>query len=263
MERCTAHCQEHCSQKCPPLSSCGIIGAVTETAPPTTAPRTARERARAELTREIVETARRHLVTEGAGRPEPAAVARDLGMVSSAIYRYFPSRDDLLTRLIIEAYDAVGDAAEQADAAQAPRRLPGPVDGRLPRHPRLGAGAPAGVGAHLRLPRARLPGPEDTIGPGTRVSITLTQVLGDALQAGIRPPETEVPRKVSRAMKGLKDFLPYPIPDSMLVGGVMARTQLFGHISLELDGQFTNTIDDLDTFFDHVMRVTGESLALA
>ena len=49
----------------------------------------------------------------------------------------------------------------------------------------------------------------------------------------------------------------------MLVGGVMARTQLFGHISLELDGQFTNTIDDLDTFFDHVMRVTGESLALA
>jgi len=87
-------------------------------------------------------------------------------------------------------------------------------------------------------------------------------VLGDALAAGLHPEETEVPRKVTRAIKSLKEFLPYPIPDSMLIGGIMARTQLFGHISLELDGQFNNTIDDLDTFFDHVMRVTGQSLAL-
>ena len=33
-------------------------------------------------------------------------------MVSSAVYRYFPSRDDLLTALIVDAYDAVGAAAE-------------------------------------------------------------------------------------------------------------------------------------------------------
>ena len=37
------------------------------------------------------------------------AVARELGMVSSGIYRYVASRDDLLTLLIIEAYDALGD----------------------------------------------------------------------------------------------------------------------------------------------------------
>jgi AcrR family transcriptional regulator len=32
-------------------------------------------------------------------------------MVSSALYRYFPSRDDLLTALIIDAYDALGEVA--------------------------------------------------------------------------------------------------------------------------------------------------------
>ena len=37
-------------------------------------------------------------------------------MVSSAIYRYYPSRDDLLTALIVEAYQAVGEAAELAEA---------------------------------------------------------------------------------------------------------------------------------------------------
>lgn len=236
---------------------------MTDAAVPEAAPRTARARARAELTREIVDTARRHLVTEGPAGLSLRAVARDLGMVSSAIYRYFPSRDDLLTRLIIEAYDAVGDAAEQADAAV--RR-----DDFLGRWMAVCHATRDWALAHPQewalIYGSPVPGyqaPEDTIGPGTRVSITLTQVLGDALLAGISPPETPVPRKVVRSMKRLKEFLPYPIPDSLLVGGVMARTQLFGHISLELDGQFTNTIDDLDVFFDHVMRVTGESLALS
>ena len=38
-------------------------------------------------------------------------------MVSSAVYRYFASRDELLTALIIDAYDALGEAAERAEAA--------------------------------------------------------------------------------------------------------------------------------------------------
>ncbi|MCW2707706.1 MAG: transcriptional regulator, TetR family, partial [Frankiales bacterium] len=76
----------------------------------------ARERARTELTREIKELARRHLAEHGAAGLSLRAVARDLGMVSSAVYRYFPSRDELLTALIIDAYDAVGAGAETAAA---------------------------------------------------------------------------------------------------------------------------------------------------
>ena len=81
------------------------------------ASRTARERVRAELTREITDTARRHLATEGAAGLSLRAVAREMGMVSSAIYRYFPSRDDLLTALIIDGYNAIGAAVEKADGA--------------------------------------------------------------------------------------------------------------------------------------------------
>ncbi|MEU4290766.1 TetR/AcrR family transcriptional regulator [Kribbella sp. NPDC026596] len=76
--------------------------------------RTARERARAELSDEIKAVARRQLATVGAQGLSLRAVSRELGMVSSAIYRYFPSRDDLLTVLIIDAYDALGEAAEAA-----------------------------------------------------------------------------------------------------------------------------------------------------
>jgi AcrR family transcriptional regulator len=59
---------------------------------------TARARARAELTDGIKATARRHLAEVGAPSLSLRAVARELGMVSSAVYRYYPSRDDLLTR---------------------------------------------------------------------------------------------------------------------------------------------------------------------
>src|ERR1700727_1287201 len=96
-------------------------------APPNAAPRaaTARERVRAELSREIKEEARRQLAASGAGGLSLRAVARELGMVSSALYRYYPSRDDLLTALFIDAYNAIGEAAEQAIASAPPSSGPG------------------------------------------------------------------------------------------------------------------------------------------
>ena len=82
-----------------------------------TAPRRARDIARAHLTAEITDTARRHLVEHGAAGLSLRAVSRELGMASSAIYRYFPSRDALLTQLIVDAYDALGAAVEAAEGA--------------------------------------------------------------------------------------------------------------------------------------------------
>ena len=74
-----------------------------------------RARVRAEMVDEIKSVARRHLAVDGANL-SLRAVARDMGMVSSALYRYFASRDELLTALIIDAYNSMGEAAEHADA---------------------------------------------------------------------------------------------------------------------------------------------------
>lgn len=49
-----------------------------------------RARVRAGMIDEIKAVARRHLATDGANL-SLRAVARDMGMVSSAIYRYFPA----------------------------------------------------------------------------------------------------------------------------------------------------------------------------
>src|SRR5271154_6561131 len=79
--------------------------------------KSARERVRAEVSADIASEARRQLAEVGAGALSVRAVARQLGMASSAMYRYFPSRDELLTALIVEGYDALADVAEAAAAA--------------------------------------------------------------------------------------------------------------------------------------------------
>lgn len=76
---------------------------------------TPRERARERTLAEIRTLAWRHLESEGAAGLSLRAIARELGVVSSAIYRYVPSRDDLLTELIIEGYQ---DLAERTEAAE-------------------------------------------------------------------------------------------------------------------------------------------------
>ena len=62
-----------------------------------------RQEARDRIETQIVQVGRRHLVTDGAAGLSLRAIARELGMVSSAVYRYVSSRDDLLTLLLVDA----------------------------------------------------------------------------------------------------------------------------------------------------------------
>src|SRR3712207_2808941 len=104
--------QERCSRLRAPITG-GRIDRV---------PTTVRDRVRAEVTAEITAVARRQLAEVGAAALSLRAVAREVGMASSAVYRYFASRDELLTRLITDGYDALGAAAEVAgDPGAAPR----------------------------------------------------------------------------------------------------------------------------------------------
>src|SRR6476661_3175200 len=73
-----------------------------------------RQESRDRIEGQIIELGRRHLVTEGAAGLSLRAIARDLGMVSSAVYRYVASRDELLTLLLVDAYSELADAVDQA-----------------------------------------------------------------------------------------------------------------------------------------------------
>ena len=215
------------------------------------APRNARARVRAELTSEILGVARLHLAKGGAVNLSLRAVARDLGMVSSALYRYFPSRDELLTALIVDAYGAVADVAEAADRACKRTDLLGRWLGVCKA---VRAWALANPHEYALIYGTPVPGyvaPDATIAPVVRFSTVLLGILVDAHAVG-RLAESSVPvsKSVVRSIGSLRAQVPAEVPDAALINGVIGWTHLFGAISSELFGHRHNVVDNHEVFFD-------------
>src|SRR5882757_3784010 len=220
------------------------------------ASRTARERVRAELTREITDVARVQLATEGAGGLSLRAVAREMGMVSSAIYRYFPSRDDLLTALIVDGYNAIGEVAERADAACPAGEYAGrwlavcrAVRDWALAHPHeysLVYGSP-------------VPGyqaPEQTIGPASRVAAVLGKIISDAQASGVLDPPALCPAppgSFAPDAARLRQSVLHGVPDEVVALALATWASVFGLVSFELFGQFENVVTDRGGYFDHAV----------
>ena len=232
-------------------------------------PRAVRRRAREQITHEIVEAARRHLATDGAPGLSLRAVARELGMASSAVYRYVAGRDELLTLLIVDAYDALGSAVEDAESRV-------PRDDVVGRWQAVCHGVRDWALAHPHeyalIYGSPVPGyaaPETTVGPATRVTRLMTGVLADAVAVASIPsaldadaphadaPHADAPHADApdapngtegepwrRALRPTRPFVPPVVPDEALLKGLMAWTYLFGAVSFELFGHRQHVIDD-------------------
>jgi AcrR family transcriptional regulator len=224
---------------------------------------TARERARSELTSEIKHQARTQLAEHGADGLSLRAIARELGMVSSAIYRYFPSRDELLTALIVDAYNDLGDAVEQA--------------GKAHRKPRLRWRACCTAAREWALENRQqyaliygspVPGyaaPPDTVAPAARVPLAILDAVRGAHKDSRLTPAFPGP-PLSPALKAQVDAVATAtetdLPADAIARAILAWTQLFGMISFELFGQLVGSVDPSKPFFDHSVESMAEFVGL-
>ena len=230
----------------------------------TDAPRTARAIARAELTRAILDHAREQLAEVGPAALSVRAIARDLGMASSAVYRYFPSRDALLTALIIEGYDDLAGAMEAADAGIARRDR---LDLRWRALCRaLRDWARSQPHRYALLYGSPVPGyaaPDDTVPDASRVTLALLGIVRDAQVAGAEPV---APLKVSKAERAalapVMAFVEPAFAPAMAVRGAMAWATLFGQVSLELFGHMYRGVLDYDAHFDQVVDQLAADLGI-
>ena len=230
---------------------------MSETRDQPSLPRTARERARAEITREILDAARGHLATDGAPALSLRAIARDLGMASSALYRYFNSRDELLTRLIIDAYNSLGAAAEApVDRNDLSARFTAICDA-------VRTWALAHPNEYALIYGSPVPGyvaPPDTVAPASRVTTLLMWIIIDATGQGRVPPadlESADPA-IAEALAPIRSYLPPGIPAPLVQRALMVWTGLFGTVSFELYGQLHQVVAedpaDRDAFFAACVR---------
>jgi AcrR family transcriptional regulator len=225
-----------------------------------------RERARAEIMSEIVRAGRDQLATDGAAALSLRGVARELGMVSSAMYRYVASRDELLTLLIIEAYDGLGAAVEEAAE---------PAVGRSPAARFVAAGRAVRTWAvenphqYALLYGSPVPGyeaPQDTIGPASRVTLALVGIVADAHRDGVLQAPAGVPAALPavlrRDLTTVREAAGSELPDDVIVAMIAAWTQLFGMVSFELFGQTRNVIHAHAALFDATMATMAATIGL-
>ncbi|WP_433347317.1 TetR/AcrR family transcriptional regulator [Micromonospora sp. CA-111912] len=211
-----------------------------------------RARVRAEMLDEIKAVARRHLASDGANL-SLRAVARDMGMVSSAIYRYFPSRDDLLTALIIDAYDALGAAVEAADAGADRLDLRGRWHAACRAARDWALAHPAEYALLYGSPVPGYAAPVDTVGPAQRPPAALIGILRDGMAAGrlTAPDPGELPEPLRSDLAEVADSLAPGLSTALLARGMAGWTQLFGLISFELFGRINRALPHRDAYFDH------------
>jgi AcrR family transcriptional regulator len=228
---------------------------------------TPRERARIEFIGDIKQVARRQLAADGAGALSLRAVARELGLVSaSALYRYFPGRDALLTALIVDGYRSLGDAAEAADT-RARQEDEADLLGRwmaIAHAVRDWAVAhPHEYALIYGSPVPDYTAPPDTVEQGTRVPYLIGGLFLALAARGDAGPGLAVPPDADRSLRPLLEQLPPGAPAELVVGGITAWTYLFGAVSFEVFGHRSAILGEPRAYFDHEIRRLGSQLGLA
>ncbi|RVW07703.1 TetR/AcrR family transcriptional regulator [Prescottella agglutinans] len=227
---------------------------------------TPRERAREQTLAEITRIGREHLATHGAAALSLRAVARDLGVVSSAVYRYVASRDELLTLLVVDGYTELGAEVNAAVDAL-------PVDdhrGRLHALARaVRAWAVREPARYALLFGSPVPGyhapAERTTGPGTRVVVAMVGIVEAAYRAGaVALPEVSVDPGLAADLDRIRGEMGLTVRDDLLARGVMAWAALFGAVNFEVFGQYgADTFADPAALFEHHLVVLDQVVGLA
>lgn len=217
---------------------------------------------RAELTTEIVDAARTELAEVGAAALSLRSVARRLGMVPSALYRYFPSRDSLLTALIVDAYEDVG-AAAAAGARSAEGS--GALDQWLSVTRSVRAWAAQHPERWALIYGSPIPGyaaPETTVVAALRITEVVAQLVRDS--AG-RPPKGVFPDAghLESVVEPMREALMPGRSAATVVAALMAWTSLIGMVSLERFGHYKGATTDFDAVFAYSMEVAGRLAGLS
>ncbi|MEU2336878.1 TetR/AcrR family transcriptional regulator [Streptomyces sp. NPDC013172] len=200
-----------------------------------------RERYRAQVRSDIKGRAWEQLARSGASGLSLNAIAKELGMSGPALYRYFGSRDELITELIRDAYRSLADSLRAAadsgaglhGLAHALRRWA--LDD--PQRYFLVYGTPV-PGYHA---------PDDTTVIAREIMAALLDVCA---AAGLEAPSPASAGFTAHLSQHRQWAEGHAAPPGVLRRALAFWTRLHGVLSLELAGHFTGMGFDVDRLFE-------------
>lgn len=212
---------------------------------------TPRQAAREKMVRDIVRVGRAHLSTVLPADLSLRAVARDIGVVPSALYRYVQDREALITLLIVDAYDELADEVDAALAAASTR----------PHRERLEAAVLAARAWAVREPSrfamlygTPVPGytaPGDrTVEPGIRLALALARLVEDAWRTGgLRTVDAPRDPVVRADMERLREAFGFDMPVGNVARVYGLWSAVIGAILFDAFGHYAaDTVTDPEAF---------------
>jgi AcrR family transcriptional regulator len=213
-------------------------------------PPTMRERYRAQVRQEVKQAALRQLAESGPAGVSISAIGKELGVSGPALYRYFASRDDLLTELAIDAYDDLAAVLRAADRPAGQR----PSGGT---RPRLEAYAHAYRAWALAEPhRYRLlfgpplPGYDAHAQRLVDAAQSAMNVLLEALRESGESPADSPGRPLDAQLVAWAHTRHLDIHPATALRGVLLWSRLHGFVSLEIAGNFASMGLDAAPLFE-------------
>ncbi|WP_405652537.1 TetR/AcrR family transcriptional regulator [Streptomyces sp. RK9] len=229
-------------------------------------PSTPRQRYRDQVRGEIKAAALEQIRAGGAPALSLNAVAKGLGLTGPALYKYFRNRDDLLTELICDGYDAAAvamrEAADRAAGAPARERL-------LALGTALRAWAIGAPHVYQLLAGTPSPGyqaPPETTDRARAVLGPLLGVLGQGDCAGaaleLRAEMRFWLNETPAVEEWVRAWAPDVDPATALAGTVTAWARLHGIVSLEVQGLFGGMGHRPGTLLKAEMEALADAMGL-
>ena len=222
----------------------------------------------------ILGAAREELAEAGPGALSVRSIARRLGVAAGGLYRYVEGRDDLLTALVVEAYEGIGAAAERAAAEHAAARAgDGPAEAWVAAWLAVREHAlerPHEFALVYGTPVIGYAAPARTVDAATRLITVLAQLAVDARPSAGGPsaPVTSPGTGLREDLDRVRDWSIAHleggdrITDAAALGVLRGWTEGIGTIGFELHGHYVGSVEHGAAYLEAVARAQARTLGL-
>jgi AcrR family transcriptional regulator len=231
-------------------------------------PRSVDNNARQASFETIKAIARQQMIENGTAGISLRGIAREMNITAPAIYNYYPRLDDLITALLVDAFNGLADAIDKAIASTSNQR-----DQMIRASNAYRNWANANKSDFQLIYGNPIPNYEAprevTVPLATRPLVSFYQVMMQAYQQGklsIPPDYASVPKNIEDFVAGFL-YPQYPqtaeMPMSLYYLMTLLWTRIHGIVMLEIFGHLEPSVGDVDTFFSREIAIFLDNLGLS
>jgi AcrR family transcriptional regulator len=227
---------------------------------------TPREKQRQATLTEIKTLARQQMQAEGTAAISLRGIARSMGVTVTALYRYYASRDDLITALITDAFNALADTLEAAAGANPDAAYIEQARQVLLAYRRWAIEHPVDFQLIYGNPIPAYHAPREVTVPAVvRGYAIMLSTLAKAVESGEAQlaRSTAPPSAVAEKIQQMIVESGYGVTPEVFYAGIAVWTRLHGIIMLELFNHLQPVLGDVEVFYQHQLDLMLSEMTAA